>query len=106
MIHYNNVHEEEPDMTEPQILVDPPREANTHKRRPAWGQGIIQDEEKNGALDETSRESKRPRTHSNYVALLCDIIDADPSSYEEPTEKKEWKDTMIKEYQSIMKNDV
>ena len=40
------------------------------------------------------------------MALLCDIIDKEPSTYEEATERKEWKDAMIKEYQSIMKNDV
>ena len=43
-------------------------------------------------------ENKNPRTHSSYVALLCDIIDADLSSYEEVAEKKEWKEAMIKEY--------
>lgn len=40
------------------------------------------------------------------MALLSDIIDAEPSSYEEAVEKKVWKDAMLKEYQSIMKNDV
>ena len=40
------------------------------------------------------------------MALLCDIIDKEPSNYEEVAEKKEWKDAMIEEYQSIMKNDV
>ena len=39
------------------------------------------------------------------MALLSDIIDTDPSSCEEETEKK-WKETMIKEYQLIMENDV
>ena len=37
---------------------------------------------------------------------MCDIIDKEPSNYEEAAEKKEWKDSMIEEYQSIMKNDV
>ena len=46
-----------------------------------------------------------PRTHFSYVAMLCDIIDADISSYEEATKKK-WKETMIKEYQLTMDNDV
>ena len=36
---------------------------------------------------------------------MCDIIDREPSTYEEAAEKKEWKDSMIEEYQSIMKND-
>ena len=40
------------------------------------------------------------------MALLFDIIDAKPSSYEETVEKKVWKDAMLEEYQSIMKNDV
>ena len=52
------------------------------------------------------RERKRPNPYNNYVALLCYIIDKEPSTYEEEAEKKEWKDIMIEEYQSIMKNDV
>ena len=41
-----------------------------------------------------------------YVALLCNFIDKEPSNYEEATKRKEWKDAMIEEYQLIMKNDV
>ena len=40
------------------------------------------------------------------LALLCDVINKEPSNHEETTEWKEWKDAMIEEYQSIMKNDV
>ena len=79
---------------------------NTEKTRPTWAQGIIQDAKKYGSLDGSFRESKRPRPYSNYVALLSDIIDAKPTSYEEPAKKKEWKDVMVEEYQSIVKNDV
>ena len=53
-----------------------------------------------------NRERKRTRSYSGYVVPLCDIIDKEPSNYEEATENKEWKEAMIKEYQSIMKNDV
>ena len=42
-------------MVEPQRLVDPLREVNTHKRRLVWAQEAIQDEDKYGALDGTSR---------------------------------------------------
>ena len=52
------------------------------------------------------RESKRPRPYTSSVALLCDIIDKEPSNYEEAEKMKEWKDSMIEEYQLIMKNDV
>ena len=34
------------------------------------------------------RDFKRPQTHSIYVTLLSDIIDADSSSYEEVAKKK------------------
>ena len=50
------------------------------------------------------RERENP--YNSYVPLLCDIIDRESSIYEEAAEKKEWKDVMIEEYQSIMKNDV
>ena len=36
---------------------------------------------------------------------MSDIIDTEHSSYQEATKKNEWKDIMIEEYQSIMKND-
>jgi hypothetical protein len=79
---------------------------NTKKRRPYWAQKIIQDVEKYGAPDGSFKESNRPRPYSSYVALLSDIIDAKPTSYEEAAKNKEWKDAMVEEYQSIVKNDV
>ena len=36
---------------------------------------------------------------------MCDIVDQEPTSYEEYIQKKEWVEAMTKEYQSIMKND-
>ena len=58
-----------------------------------------------GAPEENHRQRKRTRSCSRYVALLCDFIDKELSSYEEVAERKEWKDAMIEEYQLIMKND-
>ena len=40
------------------------------------------------------------------MTLLCDVIDVEPSSYEDAADKKVWKDAMVEEYQSIMNNDV
>jgi hypothetical protein len=37
---------------------------------------------------------------------MCDIIDVDPTIYEEVAGKKEWKDAMVEEYQPIVKNDI
>jgi hypothetical protein len=43
---------------------------------------------------------------SSYMAMMNNIIDSEPSTIEEAAEKQEWKDTMMEEYQYIMKNDV
>ena len=75
------------------------------KRRPAWAREIVQEAE-NGAPDETFRESKKPKTYSSYVALLLDIIDAEPTNYEGAIKKQVWLDAMVEEYNSIMKNEV
>jgi hypothetical protein len=93
-------------MEEPQRPVDSSREVNTKKRRLAWAREIIQDAKKYGAPDGSFRESKRLRPYSSYAALLSDTIDAESTCYEEAAKKKEWKDAMIEEYQSIVKNDV
>ena len=98
--------EEDREFEEPQRPIHPPQEKNPHKRKPAWVREIIQGAERYGAPEENNKERKRTRSYSGYVALLCDVIDKEPSSYEEAAERKEWKDAMIEEYQSIMKNDV
>ena len=51
------------------------------------------------APERLHRERKRPKPYNIYVALLCEIIGKEPSTYEEASEKKEWKDAMIEEYQ-------
>ena len=98
--------EQDREIEEPQDLVDPPCEKNSYKRKPTWVREAILDAKRYGAPEGKHRERKRPRPYSSYVALLYDIIDNEPSNYEEATEKKEWKDAMIEDYQSIMKIDV
>ena len=45
----------------------------------------------------------RPQTHSSYVKLLRDIIDADPSSHEEVAKKKGKESTSSKRMMSRMR---
>ena len=92
-------------MAELQRLIDPPEELSL-KRKPTWAHEAIQDAKRYGAPEGSLRESKRPHIYSSYMALLSDIIDAKPSSFEEVVGKQVWKDAMHEEYQSIMKNDV
>jgi hypothetical protein len=40
------------------------------------------------------------------MALMTRISDAEPTIYEDYAKQQVWKDGMVEEYQSIMKNDV
>jgi hypothetical protein len=37
---------------------------------------------------------------------MCDLLEKEPTSFEEAFQMKEWADAMTEEYQSIIKNDV
>jgi hypothetical protein len=58
---------EDHDITEVQ---EPPQMTFSHKRKPAWAREIIQDGEKYGVLEGTTRQVKRPKTFSSYMALM------------------------------------
>jgi hypothetical protein len=58
------------------------------------------------APKKTFRESRPPQKYSNCIAHMCNIIDSEPSSFEEASKRQVWKDAMVEEYSSIMKNDV
>jgi hypothetical protein len=81
---------EDHDMIESQ---EPPRMTISHKRKSAWERELIQDVEK-------------PKPFSIYMALMCELIEKEPTCFEEAIQKKEWVDAMKEEYQSIIKNDV
>ena len=75
-------------MVEPQEPVETFLEKNSHKRKPAWAREILQEAERYGSPEGIYRERKREKHFNRYVALLCDTIDKEPSTYEEATEKK------------------
>jgi hypothetical protein len=85
---------------------EPPQMTFSHKRKPAWARELIQDGEKYGLPEGTSRQVKRPKPFSSYMALICDLPDEEPTCSEEAIQRKEWPDAMAEEYQSIMKNEV
>jgi len=86
--------------------VDPPREATVNRKRPAWLRNTLQEAKGNVAPKGSFRESKRPHKFFRYVELMSNIIDSKPSTFQEAVEKPEWKDAMMEEYHSIMKNDI
>jgi hypothetical protein len=85
---------------------EPPQMTILHKRNPSWAREIIQDGEKYGVHEGTTRHVKRPNPFSSYMALMCDLLEKEPTFFEEAIQKKEWADAMTEEYQSIIKNDV
>jgi hypothetical protein len=85
---------------------EPPQMTISHKRNPAWARELIQYGEKYGVLEGTMRQVKRPKPFSSYMALMCDLLEKEPTFFEESIHKKEWADAMIEEYQSIINNDV
>ena len=40
------------------------------------------------------------------MALVSQLVDSEPSSFQEATKHQEWRDAMVEEYSSIMQNDV
>jgi hypothetical protein len=60
----------------------------SHKRKPAWARELIQDGEKYGALEGTTRQVKRPKPFSNYMALMCDLLEKEPAFFEESFKRK------------------
>ena len=53
------------------------------KRKPTWLSKIIQEVERYGALKDSIRTNKRSKPCSIYVALMCDLVDQEPTGYQE-----------------------
>jgi transposase InsO family protein len=85
---------------------EPPQMTILHKRKPAWARELIQDGEKYGVPEGTTRQMKRPKPFSSYTALMCDLLEEEPTCFEETIQRKEWADAMTEECQSIIKNEV
>jgi U3 small nucleolar RNA-associated protein 14 len=77
---------EDHDITEVQ---EPPQMTFSHKRNPAWARELIQDGEKYGVPEGTMRQVKRPKPFSSYTALMCNLLDEEPTCFEEAIQKKE-----------------
>ena len=58
-------------MVEPQETIETPHEAISTRKRLAWDHDIIQEVERYGVLE----GSKRLILHSNYLSLMCNIVD-------------------------------
>ena len=94
------------DPIDPVMTIDIPEDMAVGQKRPRWAQQTFQDVEGHEATHGTFRESKIPQRFSSYVALMSHIIDSEPTTYEDASKHQVWKNSMVEEYHSIMKNDV
>jgi hypothetical protein len=76
-----------------------------NKKRPAWLEATLQDAERIKVPEGTSRKTKRPKRFSSYAAYMTKLLD-EPTTFEEADKKEQWKEAMVEEHQSIMRNEV
>jgi len=52
------------------------------------------------------RESVPPKKFCSYVAKATNIVDSESTSYEEASSQEVWREAMVEEYSSIIKNKI
>ena len=62
---------------------------------------VIEEAKRHGVPKGTIRERKKPNPYPSYVALMCDLVDKEPTCFEEATKHKEWVDAMVEEYHPL-----
>ena len=82
-------------------------DAFSKKRKPSWLKELVKEaEESVGPPKREVRESKAPERFSSYMAVMTSLRESEPSTYEEASLHQVWRDAMMEEYNSIMKNGV
>jgi hypothetical protein len=76
------------------------------KKQPSWLEATLQYAERIKVPEGTSRKSRRSKRFSSYVAYMMKLLDEEPTTFEEAVQKGQWKESMVEEHQSIMKNEV
>ena len=77
----------------------PPR-----KKTPKWLRDSLKEAQEFGTPKEPVRAIQMPDRLG--MALLASLRDSEPSTFEEASQHHVWRDAMMEEYHSIMKNDV
>jgi hypothetical protein len=85
----------------------PPQETTSERRKPKWLQDTLREAQGSvGNLRQAVRESKPPERFCSYIAMVSSIRESEPSTFEEASSRQVWRDSMMEEYNSIMKKDV
>jgi hypothetical protein len=85
----------------------PPQDTTSERRKPKWLQDTLREAQGLvGNPRQAVRESKPPERFCSYIAMVSSIQESEPSTFEEASSRQVWRDAMMEEYNSIMKNDV
>jgi hypothetical protein len=85
----------------------PPQDTTSERRKPKWLQDTLREAQGSmGNPRQAVRESKPPEKFCSYIVMVTSIRESEPSTFEEATSRQVWRDAMMEEYNSIMKNDV
>jgi hypothetical protein len=77
------------------------------KRRPRWFQENLKEAKENvGEPKSQIRESRPPVILGAYLALVTSIKDTEPRTFAQAVDHQVWREAMVEEYDSIMRNDV
>jgi hypothetical protein len=81
-------------------------EVPSGKRKPKWLQETLKEADDFGGPKRATRESRPPERFCAHMDMVTSITESEPSSYEEAASQQVWREAMVEEYASIMKNDV
>jgi hypothetical protein len=77
------------------------------KRRPRWFQQTLKEARGNvGEPKSQIRESRPPIRLGAYLALVTSIRDTEPQTFAQAVDHQVWREAMLEEYDSIVRNDV
>jgi hypothetical protein len=77
------------------------------KRRPRWFQETLKEARENvGEPKSQIRESRPPVRLGAYLALVTSIRDTEPQTFAQAVDHQVWREAMVEEYDSIVRNDV
>ena len=79
-------------------------EQSSGKKKPKWLRDTLKEAQEFGTPREPVRAIQIPNRLG--MALVASLRDSEPSTFEEASQHHVWRDVMIEEYHSIMKNDV
>jgi hypothetical protein len=79
----------------------------SRQRRPRWFQETLKEARENvGEPKSQIRESMPPVRLGAYLALVTSIRDTEPQTFAQVVDLQVWRDAMVEEYDSIVRNDV